>query len=82
MLTPTKYMDLDLSLLRISSYIVKLLGEHKIMKYDEVLSYLSLEIGADVKHVFVPSLSFLYLLGKIEYHPISDSLEFLMQPGT
>ena len=77
MLTPTKYMDLDLSVLRISSLMVKLLKRNKVMEYSELLNYLSDKIGEDVKHVFIASLDFLYLIGKVEYYLISDSLEFL-----
>lgn len=77
MLTPTKYMDLDLSVLRISSLIVKLLKKNRVIEYSELLNFLSDKAGEDVKHVFIPALDFLYLIGKVEYHLTSDSLEFL-----
>ena len=74
MIKPTKYMDLDLSVVRIASLIIKLLEKNKVMDYSEVLSYLIDKVGEDVKHVFITSLNFLYLLGKIEYHLSSDSI--------
>lgn len=76
MITPTKYMDLDLSVVRVSSIIIKLFKKNRVMEYGEVLEYLISKIGEDVKHVFVPALDFLYLLGMIEYHLQTDSLEF------
>lgn len=71
-------MDLDLSVVRIASLIIKLLEKNKIMDYSEVLSYLINKAGEDVKHVFITSLNFLYLLGKIEYHLSSDSIELII----
>lgn len=70
-------MDLDLSVLRISSLMVKLLKKNNLVGYSELLNYLSDKIGEDIKYVFIPALDFLYLIGKIEYHLTSDSIEFL-----
>lgn len=70
-------MDLDLSVLRISSLIIAFLKKNKIMEYNELLNDLSDKVGEDVKHVFIPALDFLYLIGKVEYHLASDSLELL-----
>ena len=40
MLTPTKHLNLELSVVRLSSAILKLLQKNKIMEYDEVLNNL------------------------------------------
>lgn len=82
MLTPTKHMNLDLSVVGISSMLLKLLKKNRIMTFDEMLGYLSGRIGNDVKHVFVPALNFLYLLGMIEYHLSTDSIEFVASKNT
>lgn len=82
MITPTKYMDLDLSVVRVSSLIIKLFEKSEILEYSEVLEYLVGKAGEDVKHVFVPALGFLYLLGMIEYHLQTDSLEFTGKNNT
>ena len=79
MLKPTKYLSPNVCVLRAASELVKFLSKSKITKYEEALNYLLELLGEDVRHVFVPSLSFLYLIGKVEYHPLSDSLEFLGQ---
>ncbi len=77
MITPVKYMDLDLSVVRVSALIIKLLQRNRVLEYGEILEYLTGRIGDDVKHVFVPSLDFLYLLGMITYHLQTDSIEFI-----
>mgnify|MGYP001605077382 CR=1 FL=1 len=77
MITPTKYMDLDLSIVRVASLIIKMFEQSKILEYREVLDYLIGKAGDDVKHVFVPALDFLYLLGIVEYHLHTDSIEFI-----
>jgi len=77
MLTPTKYLNLDLSVVKISSEILRLLRANQSMKYDEVLTHLCDSICDDVRHVFSASINFLFLLGKINYHVKSDSLEYI-----
>jgi hypothetical protein len=83
MLTPTKYMDLDLSVIRISSIILKLLKQNRTMGYTEIINYLmgilSDKNQQDIKQIFIPALNFLYLTGKIEYHVTLDSIELLEQ---
>lgn len=77
MITPTKYMDLDLSVVRVSSIILKQFGKNSILGYGELFESIVSKVGEDVKHVFVPALDFLYLLGKIDYHLQTDSIELL-----
>ncbi len=77
MLKPTKYLNLELSVIRVSSEILKVLRANQSMKYDEVLSYLCETICDDVRHVFLSSINFLFLLGKLDYHVMSDSLEYI-----
>ena len=81
MITPTKYMDLDLSVVRVTSLLIKLLTKNRVLKYGEVLEYLETKAGNDAKHVFIPALDFLFLLGMIEYHLQTDSIEFVSQSG-
>jgi len=77
MITPTKYMDLDLSVVRVASMLIKLFEKNKILGYGELFECLASRAGEDVKHAFVPALDFLYLLGMIEYHLQTDSIEFV-----
>jgi ABC-three component (ABC-3C) system Middle Component 8 len=70
-------MNMDLSILSISSQIINLLKKNTIIKYTELLDHLSEIVGDDVKDVLIPAINFLYLLGKVEYHVATDSLEYL-----
>ena len=66
-----------MSLIRITSLILKQLNKQRILSYDELLKYLIQKEGEDIRYVFLPALSFLYLLGKIEYHLKTDSIEVI-----
>jgi len=77
MLKPKKYFNTKLSIFNIGARIIKTLQERKITPINELLDYLTSEIGEGVKEVFLPSIAFLFLLGKISYHRKIDSVELL-----
>jgi hypothetical protein len=35
------------------------------------------DLGEDADVVFMPTIHFLFLLGRVEYHPQTDSFEYL-----
>lgn len=77
MITPHKYLNLNLSILNLGGLIIGLLKEDGATKYDELLNKVILARGENAKDVFIPTLSFLYLLGKIEYRKDIDTIEYL-----
>lgn len=77
MITPHKYLDLDVSLLNLGGLILSMLKENEVIKYDELLEKIIMARGLNSKEVFIPTLSFLYLLGKIRYQKEIDSIEFI-----
>ncbi|TXJ24668.1 MAG: hypothetical protein E6Q24_15965 [Chitinophagaceae bacterium] len=77
MITPHKYLNLNLSILNLGGLIIGLLKEGGATKYDELLNKVILARGENAKDVFIPTLSFLYLLGKIEYRKDIDTIEYL-----
>ncbi len=77
MIIPNDFLDLDNSILRISSLILKKINKNKIIKYDDLLKYLLDKEGENISFVFLNALSFLYMLGKIDYHIKTDSIERL-----
>jgi len=77
MIAPHKYLDLDLSVLNLGGVILNLLKEEEIVKYSELLNRVVLLRGENAKEVFIPAVSFLYLLGKVEYHSDKDTIEYL-----
>lgn len=77
MIAPHKYLDLNLSLLNLGGLILKILKEEGAIKHDELLEKVTLVRGDSAKDVFIPTLSFLYILGKIEYQREIDTIEFI-----
>jgi hypothetical protein len=77
MIAPHKYLDLDLSVLNLGGLIINALKEDGAIRYDELLERIVLLRGEGVKEVFVSTLSFLFLLGKIEYRKDIDTIEYL-----
>jgi len=76
MLRPTKHMNLDISVLRISSCVIDILKKHKMIRHDELLEEVIQSIGSDARIIFVPSISFLYIIGLIDYDLKTDSFVY------
>ncbi|MEZ0487008.1 ABC-three component system middle component 8 [Fibrella aquatica] len=77
MIAPHKYLDLNLSILNLGGVILKIIMEDGAIKYDELLNRVVLARGKNAKDVFVQTLSFLYILGKINYQKDIDTIEFV-----
>lgn len=75
MIKPNKYMDIDLSVLNIGGLILKSLSFCPVQKYDELQDTVLVNMGEAAKPVFLNALSFLYLLGKINYQSSADAIE-------
>ncbi len=76
MLTPKKHLDLDASLLRVSSIMLKELDKKGIVPFEQLRSLVVRRVGTNGDLVFLPALDFLYLLGRVEYHEKNDTLEY------
>ena len=76
MLTPTKLLDLDTSVLRVVSIMVKALSPRGVMEFEQLRDVVKRRVGADGELSFMPALSLLYVLGRIEYHSQNDTIEF------
>jgi hypothetical protein len=76
MLKPTKHLNPEYSVLSISAHIIKYVERHRTVKYQDLHEHLYKKCGDALKPTFLPALSFLFLLGKIEYHPKTDSFEY------
>ncbi len=77
MIAPHKYLDLNLSILNLGGFILNIVKTDGAIKYNELLEKVILARGINAKEVFLPTLSFLYILGKIEYHNNIDTIEFI-----
>jgi hypothetical protein len=76
MLKPTKHLDPSLSVLNIAAHALTLLSRQRTIKYDELYDKLHKRFGDDIRPVFLPSISFLYLMGRVEYYTKNDTFEY------
>jgi hypothetical protein len=79
MLTPKKYLNLDVSVLRISSVMLKELQRKGVIEFEKLRAIVVRRTGADGELAFLPALGFLFLLGRVEYHVKNDTLEFRVE---
>lgn len=78
MLTPKKHLNLDVSVLRVSSLLLSELRRRGVVEIEKLRAYAIRRAGEDAEMVFLPSLNFLFLLGRIAYHDKNDTIEFLV----
>lgn len=74
MLRPSKHADPSLSVLNIAGLTIEILQEAQILTHDELLTALSRRTSESVKEVYHYALSFLYLVGRVEYIAELDAL--------
>lgn len=76
MLKPNKYTNVDSSVLFVSYELLKIFKSRKVIAYSDLLNQVLSVRGENTRKLFLPALSFLYLLGRIEYHKKEDVIEF------
>ena len=76
MLTPSKHLDLDKSVVRVASEVLTELRRHRMMTCDAVTRLIKRRTGDDGDSVVAPALSFLFLIGRIDYHSKNDTFEY------
>ena len=77
MLTPKKHLDLDSSVIRVAAFLLLELKRRRIVELEKLRAHALRRAGENADISFIPSLSFLYLLGRIAYHPQNDTVEYL-----
>ncbi len=76
MLRPTKHSHPDRTVIYVSLRLLARLKTHRLDDYDGLREYAKKTVpGGEV--LFLPALSFLYLLGLIEYRPKIDAMEYV-----
>jgi hypothetical protein len=74
MIKPDKHTNPALSVINIAGLIVNQIKNNEVIEYNVLLSNLIDQTSVGAKEVFNYSLSFLYLLDKIEYISGLDAL--------
>ena len=76
MLRPTKHSHPDQTVLNVAAVALGALRSKRIASYAALVEIARKRVaGGDV--LFLPALSFLYLLGLVEYRPKTDSFEYV-----
>ena len=78
MLRPSKHAHPDRTVVNVALLMLTRVRALRLCDYDALLAFVRKNIvGGDV--LFLPSLTFLFLLGLIEYHPKTDAIEYVGQ---
>jgi len=76
MLRPTKHSHPDRTVINVSLLVLTRLKVRRVEDFDSLRKYIKKAvIGGDV--LFLPALSFLYLMGLIDYRPKIDAVEYI-----
>jgi hypothetical protein len=76
MLTPRKHLDLNVSVLRVSAIMLRELHKRGVIKFERLRNVVVRRVGADGELSFMPAPSFLFLLGRVDYHLKNDTIEY------
>ena len=76
MLRPTKHSHPDRTVINIAMLLLKHLCKRRLERYSD-LQMFSKKAVAGGEVLLLPALSFLFLLGLIEYRPKTDAIEYV-----
>lgn len=76
MLRPTKYSHPDSTVISVSLLLLRALKESRIIEYSELLKMTKSHISGG-ENLYIPALSFLFIMGKVRYHQNTDSFEYI-----
>jgi len=76
MIRPAKHLNLNTCVLRAASQLLARLQRERICRFSDLRGSL-VDLGEDADVVFLPTIHFLYLLGRVDYHSQTDSFEYL-----
>lgn len=76
MLKPTKHTHPDQTVVFMSMGLLKELRKKRVAAYGDLRTFSKKAVsGGD--NLFFPSLNFLFILGLVDYHPKTDSIEYV-----
>ena len=78
MLKPNKYTDVNLSIVGLGAHVLKALKTNPQQKYEALLGKIVSTESVSAKENFLLSLSFLFSMGMINYHPEQDIIELIV----
>ena len=72
---PSKHSNPDQTIIGVAALLLKTLSKAGVEKYDILVDLVDSKIEGG-KHLFLPALNLLYLLGAVDYHKKADVLRF------
>lgn len=75
MLRPDKHTDIKYSIVFLSAVMMREILDNGIIKYDDLKNSLIHKIGKGITENYEYTLSYLFILGKIEYVDKLDSIK-------
>ncbi len=75
MIKPDKHTNIKLSVPYLSAVSLGEIQRNRVIRYDDLKNVLIQKVGAGASENFQYALSFLYLMGKIEYVEKLDSIK-------
>ncbi len=76
MIRPAKHLDLNTCVLRAASILLSKLQSARVCTYADLRGSLSV-MGEDADVTFMHAIHLLFLLGRVDYHSQTDSLEYM-----
>jgi hypothetical protein len=80
MIRPAKHLNLNICVLRAASILLQRLQVQRLCRFEELRRSLA-PLGPDADVLFLPTIHFLYLLGRVDYHAQTDSFEYQQSKG-
>lgn len=77
MITPEKHLDLNLCVLRAGAELLSFLRRERVASVAKLRERLNRSLGPDADVNFQACINFLFLVGRIEYFPQADRIEYL-----
>lgn len=76
MLRPSKHAHPDRTVINVATLLISRLQKQRLEDYNKLRVMVKTHVKGG-NALFLPALNFLYLLGLIEYHPKTDTFEYL-----
>lgn len=76
MIRAAKHLNLDACVIHASARLLSILQAKRVCRYDELRATLK-DLSTDADVLFLPTVHFLFLLGRVNYHAQTDSFEYL-----
>jgi hypothetical protein len=80
MIRAAKHLDLNVCVVRASGRLLAKLQADRLCSYEDLRQTLA-DLGPDADVLFLPTVHFLFLLGRVDYHTQTDSFEYIQSGG-